>query len=277
MDSGRKKKLKLILLIVAIGVALLYIPAGILVSDGLEAEKLSIGKGETTIKIAHISDLHYPNDGVSPETIAEELARFSPDLIFLTGDIFDSSATKDNINDLRSLLSVIGSYRYSYMVLGNHDTLLYNLDYLKEILSQNNILLLENDSTEIEIKGKKLGIAGISDKHPYGQENMENLSTLTPGIPILLLAHRPEKWKEYLSATDDRVPLVTFSGHAHGGQIQLFGVGVYSPASGWFPKYYDGLYHSDRSFLIVSRGLGDSTFPYRVYNRYHLPCIELKL
>lgn len=276
IKTGRKRKLKLLLLLLAVSAAVLYIPAGILVSDGLQTEAIDAGQGTTSIKIAHLSDLHFPDTGVSTERIEEELRRFSPDLVVLTGDILDSAATKEDIDAFRPFLSSIGSYRYRFMALGNHDTLLKDLKYFKTVLREHGVVLLKDAAHEIEINGKKVGIAGISDKHSYGKESID-FDVLSPGIPVLLLAHRPEKWEEYLAATSDRVPLVTFSGHAHGGQIKLLGVGLYSPASGWFPKYYDGLYKKNGSYLVVSRGLGDSNFPYRVFNRYHMPCVTLNI
>ena len=73
------------------------------------------------------------------------------------------------------------------------------------------------------------------------------------------------------------MPAAVFSGHAHGGQLKIFGIGLYAPGYGFFPKYYDGLYKDKKTgkVLVVSRGLGNSIFPFRLYNRYHLPLVTL--
>ena len=73
----------------------------------------------------------------------------------------------------------------------------------------------------------------------------------------LLLCHHPEYYERYVKrfALD-----LTVSGHAHGGQWQFFGRGVYAPGQGLFPRYTNGFYDEQR--LLVSRGLAD---------RYHIP------
>lgn len=38
------------------------------------------------------------------------------------------------------------------------------------------------------------------------------------------------------------------------------------PGQGWFPEYTTGLYEQDGSYMIVSRGLGNSSFPFRIHN-----------
>lgn len=74
----------------------------------------------------------------------------------------------------------------------------------------------------------------------------------------------PERFKkDYIITT-----LFTLSGHAHGGQFILpFLGGIYSPGQGLFPKYYRGMYEENGKKLIVSRGLGNSRFPLRLFNR----------
>lgn len=118
-------------------------------------------------------------------------------------------------------------------------------------------------------------VAGLTDNGDWEQIN---LSEQRADAPILLLAHRPEKWDMYVSATKTQ-PLVAFSGHAHGGQIRIFGKGLYAHGAGYFPKYTNGLYEGKdiNTYMVVSRGLGNSDFPIRAYNRYHLPLATILL
>ena len=68
-----------------------------------------------------------------------------------------------------------------------------------------------------------------------------------------------------------------FSGHAHGGQWRIpFIGGIYSPSQGFFPKYTNGKYIKENSTLIVSRGLGNSSFPIRINNPIELVLVTLK-
>ena len=66
------------------------------------------------------------------------------------------------------------------------------------------------------------------------------------------------------------------SGHAHGGQIRLPGLGgLYAPGQGFLPEYDAGLYSSGDTSLVVSRGLGNSLFPLRINNRPEVVLAEL--
>ncbi|MDF2506052.1 MAG: hypothetical protein K0R06_3547 [Clostridium sp.] len=68
-----------------------------------------------------------------------------------------------------------------------------------------------------------------------------------------------------------------FSGHAHGGQIRIpFLGGILSPNQGFFPKYSEGMHREGETSMIVSRGLGNSLFPFRIFNRPELIVVTLK-
>ena len=64
---------------------------------------------------------------------------------------------------------------------------------------------------------------------------------------------------------------LVLSGHAHGGQIRLpFTDGLFAPNQGLFPKYTSGKFKKYNTDMIVSRGLGNSLFPFRIFNRPEL-------
>ena len=67
------------------------------------------------------------------------------------------------------------------------------------------------------------------------------------------------------------------SGHAHGGQMRLPLVGgLYAPGQGIFPQYDAGLYEQDTLLMIVSRGIGNSVFPLRVFNTPEIVAVTLQ-
>lgn len=66
------------------------------------------------------------------------------------------------------------------------------------------------------------------------------------------------------------------SGHAHGGQFRLPGVGgVVAPDQGFFPEYTEGLHEENGVSMIISRGIGNSIVPVRIFNRPEIVCVEL--
>ena len=70
---------------------------------------------------------------------------------------------------------------------------------------------------------------------------------------------------------------LAFTGHAHGGQIIIpfLRQGIFAPNQGFFPKYTEGMHEKDGTVMVVSRGLGNSSFPFRIFNRPEL--IEVTL
>ena len=72
----------------------------------------------------------------------------------------------------------------------------------------------------------------------------------------LLLCHHPEMYRDYVSGRDIDL---TLCGHAHGGQIQIAGHGLYAPGQGFFPKLTHGLY--DNGKMLLSRGMTNGAKP----------------
>jgi hypothetical protein len=80
----------------------------------------------------------------------------------------------------------------------------------------------------------------------------------------ILLSHRPEMLSLYSEYGFDLV----FSGHAHGGQFRIpFVGGLVAPNQGLLPKYTAGKHEAGDTAMIVNRGLGNSLFPFRIFNR----------
>jgi len=88
-----------------------------------------------------------------------------------------------------------------------------------------------------------------------------------------LLAHEPQYLEHYAQANVDLV----LSGHAHGGQFRIpFVGGVVAPDQGIFPEYTSGSHTSGETTMIISRGLGNSIIPVRIFNRPEIVVVDLK-
>lgn len=89
----------------------------------------------------------------------------------------------------------------------------------------------------------------------------------------ILLAHEPQLLPFYARPGVDLI----FSGHAHGGQFRLpGGQGLYAPEQGILPRLTQGLHRAGDAHMVVSRGLGNSTFPLRLHNRPELVLLRLR-
>ena len=67
------------------------------------------------------------------------------------------------------------------------------------------------------------------------------------------------------------------SGHAHGGQVRLPGIGgLFAPGQGILPRLTSGVHARGETRLVVSRGLGNSAFPLRVFNPPEIVTVTLR-
>ena len=146
-------------------------------------------------------------------------------------------------------------------------------------LSSQGVNVLENDYAVLEKHSSQLALMGLLDPdfsheedYNYIDKNLESLTKDNERRFTILLSHRPELIDLYAKY---QVNLV-FAGHAHGGQIRLpFIGGLIAPDQGLFPKYTEGMYKMEKTAMVVSRGLGNSIFPIRLFNKPELVVIEL--
>lgn len=231
-------------------------------------------------KIVQISDLHDAQIGENNEKLIAMTAETEPDCIVLTGDFVDSSRfhPERSLSVAESLVKIAPVYYVS----GNHEAIIPDEDYqaLTDGLRGLGVCVLEDESAELTRDGQSIRLIGLTDIgfHPGTLEEKKDalrtaLSALLPEDEFsVTLAHRPELMDVY---TECGAPLV-LSGHAHGGQIRLPGIGgLIAPGQGLFPKYTEGKYEENGTTLVVSRGIGNSVLPLRVNDRPQIVVVQL--
>ncbi len=224
------------------------------------------------LRITQITDLQDALFGEQQEKLIAKVKTTNPDLIFITGDLIDS-----NRYDLeRSLQAVRGLVKLAdvYYVLGNHEVATNKVSEIYEVLSSLGVHILANESTVIERDGERLAIVGIEDPlMGRTTEDMLEMVNVQPDVLTILLAHRPEVFSTYVNYGIDLV----FAGHAHGGQVRIPGIGgIFARGQGLFPKYTAGVYEENSTTMVVSRGLGNSSVPFRIFNLPEIVVMELK-
>jgi predicted MPP superfamily phosphohydrolase len=229
------------------------------------------------LKIAHVSDVHLPKNASSIDNIVKNVSKQNPDIIVMTGDIIDESADLETcgLNELCQGLSEITN---TYAVTGNHEVWNGNIKKWSNILTENNVKVIDNKTELYTKNNNNIAIVGLSDGNEYTPVNVKDIDR-SKDLPMILLAHRPELFlSSYSSELNSLNPSLVFSGHAHGGQfrIPIINKGVIAPNQGFFPKYTSGLYTNNNVKMIVNRGLGNSIIPIRINNRPHLPIVELE-
>ena len=230
------------------------------------------------LRIGVIADIHACEPWMSAERIrgiAEQTNALSPDIIVLLGDFNAGhsivtgpvmpAAWADALSVLRAPLG-------TYAVLGNHDWwhgpvpgMPGGPDEVTRALTGIGVRVLENEAVRIDRGGKRFWVAGLADQLAYATVKRRSrrgaddlaaaLNQVRDDAPVLMLAHEPYAFHRM----PDRVSL-TLSGHTHGGQIVLPGIGPLVTPSRRYN--YGHIIEGDRN-LIVSGGLGTSGFPVR--------------
>ena len=232
-------------------------------------------------KIAQVSDIHCDRIVYSDLSFIKKIKNFKPDIIVITGDILDSY--NNDMDIAYNILSQLAIVAPCYFVSGNHELRLpEEYEQLKNRMKKLNITYLHNSKLFITKNNESINLVGVEDYNFFKNEDKLNhranfIKTLeelySPDHFNILLSHRPEKFPIYADIKYDLI----FSGHAHGGQWRIpFVGGIFSPSQGFFPKYTNGNYVLKDSTLIVSQGLGNSSFPIRINNRIELVLATLK-
>ncbi|MEG2708273.1 MAG: metallophosphoesterase [Vagococcus sp.] len=219
------------------------------------------------IKIAQVSDTQFPRLRVSMDKLINAISNEKPDMIFYTGDTIDRTETIDE-TDLTLFLKRLTQIAPTFVVSGNHETTHPDYKQWLSIIENSDAILLENEVKQMTVNKDKVNVVGLSNDST--QLPKKELDKIDNSSETLVLAHHPEKMDDYSQHLKTK-GFTVFSGHAHGGQIIIPGIGgVLSPDQGFFPDYADGLYQVEDNHLVVSRGLANSSFPARINNYPHL-------
>lgn len=183
------------------------------------------------------------------------LGALAPDLVVLGGDFITTRVEEilphaDTLRSLRAPLGVFG-------VLGNHDHYGGDAPRLVEVVGSLGIRILDNDAALLERRGSRLAVAGIDDWNA-GRPDLDRALLAAGDGPVVLISHNPDAFVE----ASRRGVALTLSGHTHGGQIRVPGLGVLVRMSRF--RLDEGRYRADESEIVVSRGLGVSGIPVRL-------------
>ncbi|MFB4169429.1 metallophosphoesterase [Virgibacillus sp. JSM 102003] len=277
MKFFTKKKLLLILAIIVFAIALSYHQNNVLTTTKLDVHSSELPESFDGYRIVHLSDLHSKCFGENQKRLVERVKNENPDLIVFTGDIVDQ---KDiNKKPGITLMENMTAITPVYFVTGNHEWWSEEYSSLENDLEAAGVNVLRNSSELIQVNGSSIAILGIDDparaENPYSEKGIvsETINSLKMRADFsILLSHRPEMFSVYQDHNID----LTFSGHAHGGQFRLpFIGGLIAPDQGLFPNYTAGKYVENGSTMIVSRGLGNSIIPQRIFNRPEIVSVTL--
>lgn len=221
-------------------------------------------------RIVQISDLHNVKFGKNNQKLVDRIRECEPDMIVLTGDLVDSNHT--NVDRAVQFVDEIVKICPVYYVTGNHEYWLDTSEYenLMDGVASAGVIILDDQVVEISRGDAKFRLVGLDDKS-LADGTLEALLSDEKELTVVL-AHEPQYFARYAGTGVDLV----LSGHAHGGQFRLpFVGGIVVPDQGFLPEYTAGEYYMNGTEMIVSRGLGNSVIPVRLFNYPEIVCVEL--
>lgn len=226
---------------------------------------------ERPMTIVQLSDLHNARFGEEQARLLDMVRAQSPDAIIITGDLIDDA--RGDYEPALELARGCAAIAPTYFVTGNHEKLSRSYEAFLLEMEKTGVINLSGRTVTLE---NGVTLTGAQDAGFIGRENyagyIVSLAPQTDGYHILI-AHRPEFIAAYAAAGFD----LAICGHAHGGQIRLpFIGGLYAPGQGKLPRYTAGLYDEGDMTMLVSRGLGNSVFPFRVNNRPEVAALTIE-
>ena len=213
------------------------------------------------VRILHLADLHasvfVPLDLIDSAITAGLAMR--PDLICVTGD-FITFCDDFSFEDYARTLSRLSKAAPTFAVLGNHDGGPWSAKHrgnpdskmVEALLENSGIRLLRNESERVRVSDLSLSLAGTPDLWQEKIDPRRTFADVHETEPVVLLAHNPDTKDVVAKYPWD----LMLSGHTHGGQVVLPGLGVcFAPVNDW--RYIAGLVPWGERQVHVTRGVGN--------------------
>lgn len=219
--------------------------------------------------IAQLSDFHYDVRAAVPIRAAIEIVNnLHPDVIVLTGDFVTvpffhrgfhiAQRAAGAAEPCATLLAQLRPRLAIVSILGNHDV---DADAPRIIntLHSHGLPVLRNRSIPLEQAGARIWLCGLDSVW----EGNPDMDVALRGVPseelVVLLVHEPDYADQAAYYPVD----LQLSGHSHGGQVWLPGIGA-----PWLPmlarKYPRGLHRIGPLILYTNMGLGTIRVPIRL-------------
>lgn len=241
----------------------------------LKVNRIAFSSDSKGLKVAHISDVHINRLFISPKRILQQLDKYKPDMILLTGDYIEKER---DINRFIALLKLITDRYPVYLCMGNHDYKAFkksnNFSYYIVELEKTGATVLINSNLKVSKGASVYSIIGIDDIK-YGRPDIEqSLTGVTEESINIVISHSPDI---ALSLKDSRIDYL-FCGHYHGGQI-------------WMPFNFEfrmlrkdllakkgiikGLHKVNGINMYINKGIGNVFLPFRFLSVPEIAIIQL--
>lgn len=222
-------------------------------------------------RILQVSDLHNKLFDKNQTPLVELTREAAPDIIVITGDMIDGN--HPHVDPAIRYAEQAVDIAPVYYITGNHE--LFAAAETTELLTRLRacgVQVLETEEVVLARGGEKISLLGFDSSYAVNGLQKKLVQDARCDYRIVLM-HNPLLFPK-LSELDVNLAL---AGHIHGGQVRLPVIGgLYGPEQGILPEYDDGMYTENDTTMIISRGVGNSGFPVRVFNRPELVLVTLR-
>ena len=284
VKKSRRRRIRTLLFVMLMLALLIYplIEARILTVDKQTYTFEDLPADANHLRVVYLSDIHWGfwyNDS-DLNRLVSRINSLRPDLVLFGGDYAtDSTTAVQFFGHLRKMGTIHARYGI-YGVLGESDCgdSAFDRSELLDAMRNADVTPLVNQAASINIGSGRIWIAG-SDDATGGNPDLKYIAgKVSSSDYVIFLAHNPALIQPAQQQTDKNGSFGWFDlglfGHTHGGQMPLFsswlGLGEDIP-----DRYQQGWKEENRSKLLISRGVGTSMLPCRLFCFPQIHCIEL--
>ena len=261
--------------ITALILTVLFIVYGTVNASVIRVKEISIPIAGLTkeIKAVHISDVHlgYFWGKKRLEKIVDKVIALNPDVLFNTGDMFDTKTLLNSSEVLNPLEKLSIPH---YFVYGNHDEQAGIEEVIMRMRNAGTIVLQNEIAQfgELQIVGLNNMIQDENGFDVHANQSVETIKSVMDKLPVdenrptVVLHHRPSGM-EYLHAKKTDLLL---AGHTHAGQ--LFPFILITKA---MYHYNKGLYKFNEMNVYVTAGVGTAFMPVRIGANSEITVVKL--
>jgi len=225
------------------------------------------GRVPCPLRIVHISDMHYT--AALPDEVGWRMVRavnaLQPDLIAMTGDFVNSWR---GLPHVQAFIAALRAARGMFYVCGNHD-IWEGEERLHAALQAVNCVHLGGRVVPVPCDAGTFWLAGTN--RPWRSDHLlHELAALPRDACCIVLSHHPDNVLWLRRAH----PALVLSGHTHGGQVALPGLGPLLVPSVRGSSHAAGFIRYDQTLLYINYGLGVG-FPMRILCPPEIACFDL--
>ena len=228
-------------------------------------------------KVLHLADWHCTKYGKNNKRLIKLIKKQEYDVIFVSGD-FVVRQTQEYLPAIEFLKELTD--KPVYYIWGNHELALSKdkfldlwskLDNIGVRVIENEHISLQKENDEILLYGLRFNSTDEDTKYinteaminRYYDRYINALGSLDERKFNILLTHDPLYLNVYAKEGFDLV----YAGHLHGGAIRFLGFCLAKLRTGIIvTRLGAGLKKKGNTKIIISRGIGNSTIPIRLFN-----------